>query len=299
MASDPFTPQIEKKVEEEKGEGEGEAPVEAAETAAQVDEGKTLDVVAEKEEKTVEDEEKGKDDAGSTAAAEVRHLPTRSASADFLPDPSSSSPSSHESSDDRSFITTSTPFTNGVGDREGANTNDLAGGVERGSAAADQQDVGPDGQGEGGIAIARGGRRGAGKAAGAAGPRGDDKHAATVRRHGGADSGGGEFGGEGGVGEGVEEAGDAGSRLTAIFRPESDQDWQEQLKRAGEGAYPAPRGGGGVSGRGTIARANLGKDGEEDELAGLEWLGEEDEGAGKEGEEKEGPSWRARVTLRR
>lgn len=78
-----------------------------------------------------------------------------------------------------------------------------------------------------------------------------------------------------------------GSRLTAIFRPESDEKWREQLQRAGERAKDvvAPPAGG------------------EEDLDDLRW--EDVDEAGEDGQKKSDSgsdgekNWDAKRTLRR
>lgn len=334
-AMDAFTPQLAEKAaaidaqleEMEKKKIKEEEPV--------VEDKKPKDEPSVKDD---EGQKKDESDAAASevrqlSSATSSSAPTTAPSSDLGPNPSSSSspssPLAPSASPDGNLSTDSQPSTTASDPSGIAASNGFAIGDDRGGAfELDDDEHKGDGafSDEGFPALSRVGRRGAGEGqagldGGGAERRGDDQYTSTIRRHGGRGGGGGreldngdvdvalggvELGakstrrGEGGaVGDyGDSEEDDAGSRLTAIFKPESDEQWQEQLRKAGERAYGEVRGGGTVSrARGNAVNLGLGQEGDEDELASLEWS---DEDVGEGGEEKKGePAWGAKKTLRR
>lgn len=329
-ALDPFMPQLAEKA------APIDAQLEEMERKKIKEEPVVEDKKAEEAEPSVKADEvqQKKDESDAAASSEVRQLSSSSPdsssatstspSNDLGPDPSSSfAPSA---SPDGSHSTDSQPSTTASSHSSGiAAANGFAVGDDRGSAIELEGHGNEGGEAsssdEGFSALSRVGRRGAGEdqggLAGGGERRGDDEYTSTIRRHGGGGGreldngdvdvvlGGVDLGanstdrGEGGaVGEDGDGEEDAGSRLTAIFKPESDEQWQEQLRKAGERAYGEVSGGGTVSrARGNAVNLGLGKDGDEDELARLEWS---DEDVGEGSEEKKGePAWGAKKTLRR
>lgn len=99
-----------------------------------------------------------------------------------------------------------------------------------------------------------------------------------------------EVGGEGGAEGGA-------NRLTAIFRPESDEEWQERLKEAGKGAYSASDE---EKKKGLGIEAKEGEEGElDEELAGLQLdVGGEEKEKEQQGGGKTEELWEVKKTLR-
>lgn len=92
---------------------------------------------------------------------------------------------------------------------------------------------------------------------------------------------------EDGGGKGREGQNENGAELiTAFYRPESSEDWKEQLREAGRRAYPSSFNGGSVSGG-------------DKELENLEWDMEDgEEKEGKKSKESKSEVWTCKKTLK-